>query len=319
MAILRSVLTRLAVLVVSLLAASLIVFIMCQALPGDAAQQILGPQATPESVAALRHQLGLDQPFLTRYLSWVSAMLSGDFGTSYLTGVPVGDLIWPRVAVSAWLVGIAMILTPIIAVPVGMVAAVWRRHWQGFVATAASQIGMAIPAFWAGIMLVSVFAIQLGWLPANGYVPLTTDPQAWASHLVLPVLSLAIVQAAMLTRYVRSAFVDVLNEDYFRTARAIGWRRIPALMRHGLRNVALSVITVLGLQLAATVVGAIVVESVFTLPGLGSLLLTSVGQRDLQVVQGTVMLLVVVVLVINAAVDVSYRLLDPRVRAEGVD
>ncbi|WP_028708325.1 ABC transporter permease [Propionicicella superfundia] len=314
MATVRAVAVRLAVLVGSLLVASFVVFAVCQALPGDVAQQILGEQATPEAVDALRQRLGLDRPFLVRYAAWVGGMLSGDFGSSYLTGVPVGDLIWPRVAVSAWLIGLALLLTPLVALPLGLVAAVWRRHWQGFVATAASQVGMAIPAFWTGLMLVSVFSIRLGWLPANGYVAFAADPAGWASHLVLPVASLTIVQAAMLTRYVRSAFVEVLTEDYFRTARAIGWRRIPGLLRHGLRNVALSVLTVLGLQLAATVVGAIVIESVFTLPGLGSLLLTAVGQRDLQVVQGTVMLLVVTVLVINALVDVSYQVLDPRVR-----
>lgn len=319
MATVRAIVVRVAILAVSLLVASFVVFCVCQALPGDAAQQILGQQATPEAVDALRHQLGLDQPFLTRYASWVAGLFSFDFGVSYLTGVPVAQLIWPRVAVSFWLVGLSLALTPLLAVPLGMVAAVWRRRWQGFVATSASQIGMAIPAFWAGIMLVATFSIRLGWLPANGYVPLTSDPAAWAAHLVLPVLSLTIVQTAMLTRYVRSAFIEVLTEDYFRTARAIGWRRIPGLLRHGLRNVALSIITVMGLQVAATVVGAIVVESVFALPGLGSLLLTAVGQRDLQVVQGVVMLLVVLVLVINFAVDVSYRLLDPRLRMGGLE
>lgn len=318
MAAVRTVATRLAVLGASFLAASFVVFAVCQALPGDVAQQILGEQATPAAVDALRHQLGLDRPFLVRYLEWVGGILTGNLGTSYLTGVPVAELIGPRIAVSAWLVGGALIASPIIAVPIGMVAAVWRRHWQGFVATATSQIGMAVPAFWAGLMLVAVFSIQLGWLPANGYVPLREDPAQWAKHLVLPVASLTIVQAAVLARYVRSAYIDVLTEDYFRTARAIGWRKIPGLLRHGTRNVALSVLTVIGLQFAATIVGAIVVESVFTLPGLGSLLLTVVGQRDLQTVQSTVMLLVIVVLVTNTLVDLAYRLLDPRVRSGGL-
>lgn len=318
MAALRAVAVRLAVLVVSFLAASAVVFAVCQALPGDVAQQMLGEQATPAAVDSLRDQLGLNRPYLVRYFDWLGGILTGDFGTSYLTGVQVSALIGPRVAVSAWLIGGALCITPLVAIPVGMVAAVWRRHWQGFVATAASQVGMAIPAFWAGLMLVTVFSILLGWLPANGYVALRDDPRRWAEHLVLPVASLTIVQASVLTRYVRSAFVDVLTEDYFRTARAIGWRRLPGLVRHGMRNVSLSVLTVIGLQLAATIVGAIVIESVFTLPGLGSLLLTAVGQRDLQVVQGTVMLLVIVVLITNALVDVTYRLLDPRVRTSGL-
>lgn len=161
-------------------------------------------------------------------------------------------------------------------------------------------------------MLVLVFAVWLKWLPANGYVPLTRNPGQWAAHLVLPVLTLALVQAAVLIRYVRSAFIEVLNEDYYRTARSIGWTPMRALLRHGVRNAAISLVTVLGLQLSAVLVGAIVVESVFTLPGLGSLLLTATAQRDLLVVQGTVMFLVIVVLAISALVDFSYLLIDPR-------
>jgi peptide/nickel transport system permease protein len=309
---------RFAILLASLVVSSLVVFTICQALPGDVAQQMLGQQATPEAIEALRERLGLNRPFMVRYVEWVGGLAVGDFGVSPLTGASVDSLIAPRLAVTGWLVGLALLLTPFLSIPLGLVAAVWRRHWQGFVATGLSQIGMAIPSFWAGIMLISLFAVRWGWLPSGGYVPLSEDPAGWASHLVLPVVALALVQASVLARYVRSAFVDVLNEDYYRTARAIGWRRIPALLRHGMRNVGLSIVTVMGLQLATTVVGAIIVESVFTLPGLGSLLLTAVGQRDLQVVQGTVMLLVVAVLVINAVVDVSYRILDPRLRTGGI-
>jgi peptide/nickel transport system permease protein len=299
---------RFAILLASLVVSSLVVFTICQALPGDVAQQMLGQQATPEAIEALRERLGLNRPFMVRYVEWVGGLAVGDFGVSPLTGASVDSLIAPRLAVTGWLVGLALLLTPFLSIPLGLVAAVWRRHWQGFVATGLSQIGMAIPSF----------AVRWGWLPSGGYVPLSEDPAGWASHLVLPVVALALVQASVLARYVRSAFVDVLNEDYYRTARAIGWRRIPALLRHGMRNVGLSIVTVMGLQLATTVVGAIIVESVFTLPGLGSLLLTAVGQRDLQVVQGTVMLLVVAVLVINAVVDVSYRILDPRLRTGGI-
>ena len=171
------------------------------------------------------------------------------------------------------------------------------------------------PAFWAGILLASLFGVRLRLLPPNGYVPLSTDPVGWARSLVLPVLALALVQSAVLVRYVRSAFIDVLAEDYYRTARAVGWREGPALLRHGLRNAALSLVTVLGLHLASVLVGAIVIEQVFVLPGLGSLLLNYVKQKDVMVIQGVVMLLVLAVLAINALVEVSYALLDPRLKS----
>ena len=176
-----------------------------------------------------------------------------------------------------------------------MLAALKRRHWQGVAVSGLAQLGMAIPAFWAGILLSIAFGVALGWLPPNGYVPLTTDPIGWARSLVLPVVSLALVQAAVLIRYVRSAFIEVLSEDYYRTARAVGWTQGRAMVRHGLRNASLSLVTVLGLQLASILVGAIVIEQVFVLPGLGSLLLTYVRQKDVMVIQGVVMLLVLAV------------------------
>lgn len=317
MGILGYTLRRLGVFVLSLLGASVLVFAVCSVLPGDAAEVILGEGATPDQIAALRAQWGLDRPLIVRYLEWVGGMLHGDLGTSYFTGVPVSSILAPRIAVTLWLVVFALVLALVVAIPAGMVAAMRRRDWLGFGVSALAQVGMAIPAFWAAIVLVIVFAVVLRWLPANGYVPLTTDPAAWASHLVLPVFSLALVQSAVLVRYVRSAFIEVLGEDYYRTARAIGWTPLRGLLRHGLRNAALSLVTVVGLQLAAVLVGAIVIESVFTLPGLGTQLLTSVQQRDLMVVQGTVMFLSAFVLVINALVDLSYALIDPRLRTSG--
>lgn len=250
-----------------------------------------------------------------RYADWVGGMLHGDFGTSYFTGQNVLQLMSPRIAVTLWLVLFSLVLSVVIAVPVGMLAAMKRRSWIGFVTSGAAQLGMAIPAFWAAIGLVLLFAVHLRWLPANGYVPLTTNPAGWAAHLVLPVVSLAIVQASVLVRYVRSAFIDVLSEDYYRTARAVGWRPFPALLRHGLRNAALSLVTIVGLQLASVLVGAIVIESVFALPGLGSQLLDAVSQRDLSIVQGVVMFLAAAVLLINFLVDLSYAWIDPRLRA----
>lgn len=307
---------RLGVFAVSLLVASWLVFLACAWLPGDVAQVILGENADPAAVAALRHQLGIDRPLVVQYLDWMRGLAVGDFGRSYLSRQWVSLLIQPRIPVTLSLVVLAMLVALLIAVPAGMLAALRRRHLSGFLVSAASQVGLAVPAFWAGILGVVIFAVKLRWLPANGYVPLTQSPLGWASHLVLPVVALALVQASVLVRYVRSAVLEVLSEDYYRTARAIGWTQLRALFRHGLRNAALSVVTVLGLQLATLIVGSIVVESVFALPGLGSLLLSAVAQRDLMIVQGVVMLLVTAVLVINALVDLSYLAIDPRLRTE---
>lgn len=305
---------RFGVFAVSLFGASLLIFAITQALPGDVAQVLLGTDATPDAVAQLRAQLGLDRPWLVQYLDWIGGILTGNFGVSHLSGDAVVSLLLPRLAVTMWLVGFAMVGSLLLAVPAGMIAALKRRSWQGILVSASAQLGMAIPVFWGGILAVVVFAVWLRWLPANGYVPLTQNPASWAAHLVLPVLTLSAVQAAVLIRYVRSAFVEVLNEDYYRTARSIGWTPMRALLRHGLRNVAISLVTVLGLQVSSVLVGAIVIESVFSLPGLGSLLMTAVAQRDLLVVQGTVMFLVLAVLAISALVDFSYLLIDPRQR-----
>lgn len=311
----RSVLARLGVFVASLLAASFVIFVITQALPGDVAASILGFGATPEQLAAKRAELGTDRPFMVQYLDWIGGVLRADLGSSWLSGLPVSTLIAPRLEVTASLVLGGLALALLIALPLGAVAALKRHQWQGLATSAAAQLGMAIPAFWAGILLVFVFAVTLHWFPANGYAPLARGAGTWASHLVLPVVALGAVQGAVLIRYVRSAFVEVLGEDYYRTARSVGWTRWRALARHGVRNAALSLVTVLGLQLASVIVGAIVIERVFVLPGLGSLLLDMVSQHDLSVVRGVVLLLVLVVLVINTAVDISYALIDPRLRA----
>nr|WP_269779112.1 ABC transporter permease [Propioniciclava soli] len=310
----RTIGVRLGVFALGLVVASVVIFAITQALPGDIARVLLGDGASADQVAARRAQLGLDRPLPEQYLAWVGGMVRGDFGQSWLSGLPVRDLIGPRVGVTAWLAGLGLLLAAAIALPLGALAALKRRRWPGFLTSALAQVGMAVPAFWAGILLVVVFAIGLRWLPANGYVPLRSDPLEWASHLVLPVVSLGLVQAAVLIRYVRSAFLEVLGEDHFRTARSIGWTPWRALARHGLRNAAVSLVTVIGLQLASVLVGAIVIERVFVLPGLGSLLLTSVISNDLVVVRGIVMLLVLAVLLINALVDISYVFIDPRLR-----
>ncbi|HRL50017.1 MAG TPA: ABC transporter permease [Propioniciclava sp.] len=313
----RGLLLRLSVLVASLAAASLVIFWITQALPGDVARVMLGDGASPEQLAAKRAELGTDRPFLVQYGAWAGGLLHGDFGASWYSTLPVAALIGPRAAVTGWLITGGLLVAIAVALPLGALAALHRRRIAGFAVSASAQVGMAIPAFWAGILLSMLFAVQLRWLPANGYVPLTRDPAAWAEHLILPIVALGLVQAAVLIRYVRSSFLDVLGEDYYRTARSIGWTRGAALWRHGIRNAALSLVTVIGLQLSALIVGAIVIERVFVLPGLGSLLLDSVSQFDLAIVRGIVMILVAVVLVVNGLIDMAYVIIDPRLRQEG--
>lgn len=317
MPLFRAVLYRLAVFAGTVLVASLVIFLIVQALPGNVALATLGLGATPQNVADLTAKWGLDRPLALRYLDWISGMVQGNFGRSYLDGRSVLSQIGSPLAVTAWLVGLSIPLSLLLAWPLGLFAAMWRRRWPGALVNAISHIGLAIPVFFAGTILAIVFAVRLRWLPANGYVPLTTSPAGWASHLVLPVLSIVLVQGCFLARYVRAGFIDVLTEDYYRTARAVGWRKWRGLIRHGMRNMATSLVTVVGLQIASLLVGAILVEQVFVLPGLGSLMVKAVLAHDLMVVQGVGMLLVFAVLGVNLLVDLAYLAIDPRLARGG--
>jgi peptide/nickel transport system permease protein len=305
---------RLAALAISLVGASILVFGVVNVLPGDVAAVMLGTSATPEALATLRHQLGLDQPGWYRYLAWVAGMLRGDFGTSPLSHADVGALVAQKLTVSLPLALASAAVALAVALPLGVLAGVRYRHPSGALISALSLGGIAIPAFWLGLLLVTVFAIELRVLPAGGFVDWADDPLGAARSLVLPALALGLVQAAVLTRYVRSAIIDVQREDFIRTARAKGLSRWQALSRHGFRNAAIPVVTIVGVQLTSLLVGAIVIENVFVLPGLGRLLFQSVGNRDLIVVQDLVMLLTAAVLVVNFLVDLTYRALDPRIR-----
>ncbi|GGO64174.1 ABC transporter permease [Nonomuraea cavernae] len=305
---------RLAVLVVSTAVAGVVVFAFMALLPGDPAEIALGVNATPEALEELRRQFGTDRPAAAQFADWFGGLAQGDFGTSYVTSSPIGPQVADRLGVTVTLVLGGMVIALLIAVPLGVFAAVHHRDPLGVAISAASQVGIAIPAFLAGILLVFVFAVQAQALPSGGYVPFTESPGEWLRGLLLPWLSLGLVQGAVLTRYVRSAVLDVMREDYLRTARAKGRGRMGALWRHGLRNASVPVVTVLGLQLATLLIGAVVVERVFVIPGLGDLLLNGVAGRDLLLVQGVVMVLVVAVLLINFVVDVAYAALDPRLR-----
>jgi peptide/nickel transport system permease protein len=308
------VLQRVAILLASLAVSSVLVFAFMAVLPGDPARVALGVNASEEAVARLRAEFGLDRSLFVQYLDWVGGLLRFDLGMSYVSHAPIGALIADRLMVTLWLVGAAMVLALVIALPMGGLMAVRHRRPSGLALTALSQVGIAIPAFLAGILLVAVFAVKLRWLPANGWTPLAEDPVRFLKQLVLPTLALGLVQAAVVARYVRSAILDVLREDYLRTARAKGLKPIRALLRHGLRNAAIPVVTVLGLQLATLLIGAVVIERVFVIPGLGTLLLDSVSNRDLIMMQDVVMILVMAVLIVNFLVDLLYVLIDPRLR-----
>jgi peptide/nickel transport system permease protein len=305
---------RAAVFLVSLAVSSVLVFAFMAVLPGDPARVALGVNASDQAVAELRRQFGLDRPLPTQYFDWLGGLLHGDLGTSYVSKVAIGPQVFDRLQVTLWLVVVGMIIALVVAVPAGTVMAARHRKISGFALSAVSQVGVAVPAFLAGILLIVVFAVKLGWLPANGWTPPAQDPGMFLKQLILPALSLGLVQGAVLTRYVRSAVLDVLREDYLRTARAKGLRPFQALWRHGLRNAAVPVVTVLGLQLATLLIGAVVVERVFVIPGLGSLLLDGVSNRDLLLVQDVVMVLVLAVLLVNFVVDLLYVALDPRLR-----
>lgn len=305
---------RLAIFVVSLVAASLLVFFVMSVLPGDPAVVLLGTQATPEAVDALRADLGLDRPLVVRYLEWVVGWVSGDLGTSIFSGVDVGAQLADRLSVTIPLALMAIVLTTLIAFPAGVFAAARHRRLGDAVVSTASQVGLAIPAFWAGLLLVTAFAVQRPWFPAGGFPGWDAGIWAGVRALILPAVSLALVQGAILTRYVRSAVLETLREDFIRTARAKGLSRSEALWRHGLRNAAIPVLTVLGLQFAALLAGTVVIESVFVLPGLGSMLLQAITRRDLDLVQGGAMAIVVTILLVSLVVDLLYRALDPRVR-----
>jgi peptide/nickel transport system permease protein len=300
--------------VVTYLVATIVVFLFMRLIPGDPAQVALGVNATPELLAETRKQFGTDRPLIIQYFDWAGGLLVGDFGTSFISRTDISPMVADRLQVSLILVVTAMVVALVAAIPLGTLAAVKHRNLSGVLIGGLSQVGVAIPGFLAGILLVLVFAVRLGWLPAGGWTPPAQDIGEFLSRLVLPVLALASVQGAILTRYVRSAVLEIMSEDYLRTARSKGLSKTGALLKHGMRNAAIPVITVTGVQLAALIIGAVVIERVFVIPGLGSMLLDAVGNRDLLTVQSVVMVLVAITLIMNLLIDVAYTIVDPRMR-----
>ena len=312
---LRYALKRLLSLLISLAIASLVIFVVIEVAPGDPASFMLGINAQEDTLAALRAELGLDQTKVQRYLAWVGGMVQGDFGTSYQYRTPVAEMIGDRLWVSLPLALYALILSTLIAFPAGIFAASRRGKAGDIGVMGATQIGVAIPNFWFAMMLVLIFAINLRWFSAGGFAGWDSGAFAALKSLTLPAIALALPQAAILARVMRSALLDVLGEDFMRTARAKGLSRGQALRRHGLRYAMIPVLTILGLQFSFLLAGGIIIEQVFYLPGLGRLIFQSISARDLIVVESVTMLLVFAVIVVNFAVDLAYAAVDPRLRA----
>ncbi|MFT3718032.1 ABC transporter permease [Pseudorhodoferax sp.] len=312
---------RLATLLATLAGTSVIVFLVLDILPGNAAQMLLGPDAAPEAVAELAARLGLDQPAWTRYGHWIAGLARGDLGDSYAYGSPVLDLILERLALTVPLAVLAMLLTTALALAVGVAAAARHNRLGDVGLMGLAQVGIAIPNFWFAILLILLFSVKLQWFSAGGF-------DGWGEGLdgllqglkalALPALSLAVVQAAILARITRSAVLEVMREDFVRTARAKGLGQHTVLWRHVLRNALIPVVTVMGMQFAELMAGTIVVENVFYLPGLGRLIFQSIANRDLVVVRNCVMLLAAMVVLVNFVVDLLYAVIDPRLKASDV-
>jgi peptide/nickel transport system permease protein len=302
-------------LIVAVLVASVVIFLLLRLLPGDLAGVIGGVEATPERLDAIREELGLDRPLVNQYFEWMGGVLTGDFGRSALTNSTVTSQLGEKLTITAPLIIASSAVALAAAIPLGVYAAVRHRRPDGVGLSAVGQLGIAVPQFLVGIVLIAllsgIWGLPSQGFPRNGW----DDPERAVKALVLPVLTLAAAQGAILLRFVRASTLDVLNQDYIRSARAKGLSRTEALMVHGLRNAAIPVISVLGIQIASLIAGVVVIEEVFNLPGVGQMLVKDIGNRDFDKVQGTILLIAVIVLVIGFLVDLAHYLIDPRLRA----
>ncbi|GAA1468386.1 ABC transporter permease [Microbacterium thalassium] len=311
----RYALTRLTLLLLGLFVASALIFLTLRVLPGDVALLIGGVNSSPEQIAAIRESMGLNRSLPVQYLEWIGGVLRGDLGTSLLTGSSVAAEIAQKAEVTIPLGLMSLAIAITLSVPLGVISALRRGRAGGTALSVSAQTLAAVPVVWAGMMLVVVFAVWLGWLPAQGFPRAGwNDPAAALRALVLPALTIGVVEGAMLMRFVRSATLQAIGQDYVRAAAAKGLTRTTALVRHGLPNVGLSVISVLGLQVAGIIVGAVVIEQLFSLPGIGRMLVADVGARDLPKVQGELLVLTGFVLIVGFVVDLVHRVIDPRQR-----
>ena len=308
-------LKRVIILLATLCLVSGAIFVVLQVLPGDPAQIILGIKATPETLRDLRHKLGLDLPLPVQYMNWIGGVIRGDLGRSITYDVPITSLIISRLQVTIPLALLSILFAVVFSIPLGVYAAIHRNRPGDYGVMVFSQIGLAIPAFWAGILLILLFAVELRWFSAGGFKSWGETPWGALKSLLLPALSLGLIRAAVLARLTRSCMLEVLGEDYIRTARSKGLTEKVVVYKHAFRNALIPVVTIVGLQMGELLAGAIVIENVFHLPGLGRLVFLAIGQRDLPVVQGVSLLIAFLIVVVNFAVDVIYGIVDPRIRA----
>lgn len=312
----RFILRRVAALTATLFFVSVLVFVAIRVLPGDPALIIMGTEGSPEAAERLRESLGLDRPLPVQYLEWIGGALRGDLGRSIQYDVPVGALILSRLQVTAPLTLLAALFMAVAAVPLGIFAATRHRRWGDYAAMVLSQLGIAVPSFWAGLLLILFFSVRLGWVRAGGFDGWGEGVWPALRSLLLPAAALGLFQFAVLTRTTRSAILEVLREEYVKTARAKGLGEGAVLAKHTFRNAMIPVVTVAGIQLGQLMAGSIILESVFYLPGLGRLALGAISARDLPVVQGVVLFVASLIVVINVLVDILYGFLDPRIRYE---
>jgi peptide/nickel transport system permease protein len=307
---------RLIVLILTLFLVSIVIFVVMRIIPGDPAQIIMGLQATPEAVAALREELGLNRPLTVQYLSWMWELLRGDMGRSITYGVPITELVIQRLAVTGPLTLIAALFSVAISIPLGIYASTHQNRPGDYGVMIFSQIGLAIPAFWAGLLLILLFAVDLHWFASGGFPGWSKSFWGSMKSLILPAAALGLIRAAVLARMTRSSLLEVLREDYVRTARSKGLAEGVVIYKHAFRNAVIPVLTILGLQIGQLMAGTIIIEQVFFLPGLGRLVYLAINQRDLPVVQAVVLFIATIIVIINFLVDLMYVLLDPRIRLE---
>ena len=309
----RYIIQRLLLALVVVLGVTFVVFLIIHLVPGDPARVILGTQANEENVAALRARLGLDRPFFVQYGDWLWNVLHGDFGRSLVTRQEVAPQIAQRLPATLQLAAAALFVGMAIAFPAGIISALRPGSKTDIVASLLSQVGVSIPDFWLGVMLILFFSLTLGWFPSRGYTPLTENPRDWLMHIILPATTLGVISGSIQTRFIRSAMLEVLNQDYIRTARAKGLREQAVVLSHALRNALITIVTIIGLQITALLSAVVVVEVVFGWPGLGRLALDAVLDRDYPLLQGAVLTIAVLLTLVNLATDLLYFFLDPRI------
>jgi peptide/nickel transport system permease protein len=310
---LRYILERLVLALVVVLGVTFLVFLIIHLVPGDPARVILGVQANEENVAALQERLGLNRPFLVQYGSWLVGLLKGDLGLSLITRQPVGPQIAQSLPATLQLAFVALLIGMAIGIPTGIISALNPGSKLDTTASVLSQIGVAIPDFWMGIMLILLFSLTLDWLPSRGYTPFSEDPGDWFAHIILPALTLGLISGSIQARFSRSAMLEVMNQNYVHVARAKGLKERTVILRHALRNAMITIVTIIGLQITALLSAVVVVEVVFGWPGLGRLALEAVLDRDYPLLQGTVLTVAVMLTMVNLGVDVLYFFLDPRI------